>query len=277
MATRTWKGTDATTPNSWSVAGNWVENSVPVTGDEVYIPSGSAAITAGLSQSSVTLNALTIQSGFSANIGSTDGALQIGVAAGTNFFVTASGGTQYIDVGSSTCDIEVYSTGSPSSGNSSFNIIGSAIDVLSVNGGSVGVGRVPGETATVTTLRILGGSVVLGDGVTLTTVDISSGAFTTNSPVTTLNVFGGSATAKQGALTTVNLYDGAFFGLSVGTITTLNVYGGRADFSASGVPRTVTTANINAYDNCALSYYPTVLTISTLNQPSRPVEVSWSV
>jgi len=276
MATRTWAGDDSTTPNSWSVAGNWVENSVPVSTDDVYIPAGSLDITAGLNQSAVTLNSLTIQQGYTGDIGSSAGYLQIGITSGSNVFITASGGTQFIDFGASTTDVSVMGTGGASTGNSALNIIGSALDVIDIASGNVGIARPPGDTATVTTLRLRGGNLYVADGVTLTTLELSGGSASVYSGGTTVEVFGGTVNLVEGAYTTVTVWDGTVKSGTVGTITTLNANGGFVDFSVSGIPRTVTTANVNAYNDVNVEYDSSVVTISTLNQPGRPVTVSWS-
>lgn len=277
MATRTWAGDDATTPNSWSVAGNWEEGSVPVSTDDVYIPANSAAITAGLNQSAVTLNSLTVNSGFIQNIGTSDGALQIGVAAGTNVFLSPSGGTQYFDFGSSTCDIEVLNTGGAAAGLSAVYIVGTALDVVTLYNGNLGVARLPGESSTITSLNQNGGSMVVGDGATVTTLKVQGGSCTNYAGSTTTTIYSGTINAPKGANATVNVTGGNFRSSSSSTITTLNLNGGVADFSVGSVPRTVTTVNVNAERDCQLVYDSSVLTVTTLNQPGRPVAVRWSI
>jgi len=110
MAVRTWEGSDNSTPYDWSVAGNWAENSVPVSTDEVVIPAGSQKITAGLNQSAVTLAGLTVERGYDQDIGAADGMLQVGLSAQAT--IETSGGQQWFDFGSSNQDIEVIGSGS---------------------------------------------------------------------------------------------------------------------------------------------------------------------
>ena len=277
MATRTWAGDNATTPNDWSVAGNWEEGSVPVSTDDVYIPAGSAAITAGLNQSAVTLGSLTINSGFIQNIGSATGALQVGVAAGTNVFLSPTGGSQYLDFGASTCDVEVLSTGTATTGLSAVNVVGTALDVVTLYSGSLGVARNPGEAAAVTALNVNNGSLVVGDGGTITTLTVLGGNCTNYAGSTTTTAYGGTVNAPKGTNTTVNVTGGIFRSSSSSTITTLNLNRGTADFSVGSVPRTVTTANVNAEGACELNYDSSVVTVTTLNQPGRPVSVRWSL
>ena len=76
MAVRTWDGNDASTPYDWSVAGNWLEGSVPVSADDVILPAGAAKITAGLNQSAVTLSSLVAED-YAEDIGTSAAYLQI--------------------------------------------------------------------------------------------------------------------------------------------------------------------------------------------------------
>ena len=277
MATRTWAGDDATTPYDWSVAGNWVEGSVPVSTDDVVIPAGSQKITAGLNQSAVTLNSLTVNSGYVQSIGASSGALQVAVATGTNVFLSPTGGTQYFDFGASAVDVEVLGTGSPSTGFSAVNVVGSALDVVTLYNGSLGIARIAGETATVTTLNVNAGALYTGSGATVTNLNSYGGSTANYSGATTIKIYGGTVNAPQGTNATVNVIGGTFRSSSSSTITTLNLDAGLADFSVGSVPRTVTTVNVAGERDCTLAYDPGVLTITTLNQPSRPYTLSWRV
>jgi hypothetical protein len=274
MATRIWSGDDATTPNDWSVTGNWEGGVVPVSTDDVYIPAGSASITAGLNQSAVTLTSLTIEQGFDQNIGSSDGYLQVGTSA---LSVDCDGGEQYIDVGASTPSPVIENTGSSSSGTRAFNILGSAIGTLSVNGGSVGVAIAGDETSTVTTIRLLDGDLYVGEGTTLTTLYVSGGAALQGCSSTTTEIHGGSIeTIRSGTISTLNVYGGSATPNSSGTITTLNLYGGQCDFTQSGVARTVTTTNVLAYDPADLLTDPEFATLSTITGPTTtPYRLSY--
>ncbi len=98
MSVRVWQGTDG----SWSTAANWSDTAVPITGDDVIIPATSTqAITSGLSQAAVDLHSLTVEEGYSKNIGTSTTSLNIGVGNGTDPYVLHQGsGTLYLDLDS---------------------------------------------------------------------------------------------------------------------------------------------------------------------------------
>lgn len=243
MATKTWKGDDATTPNSWSVAGNW-DGGVPVNSDDVIIPAGSAAITAGLNQSAVTLNSLIVENGFDQNIGSTTGDLQIGTS---RFEFSALGGTQYIDLGSSNIDALIKNAAQPGDGFFGLYLIGSSLNTVSVDNGRVAIAGLGGQTATVDDARVIGtGTLKLGSGVTLTDTYLTGeGTILQYCAGTNVDVHAGLFRSYGvGAITTVNAYGGELILNSSGTITTLNQYGGEVDLTKSAIARTVTNYNV---------------------------------
>ena len=269
MAVRTWDGNDATTPYSWSVAGNWVEGSVPVNSDDVVIPAGSAKITAGLNQSSVTLASLVFED-YDQNVGSSTGYLQIGFnSVSAEFRVDLLGGQQFIDVGSSTVSPTINQTGGAASGERAFNLIGSAIGTLVVNGGSVGVAVDASKSATVTTVKVLDGDVWLGENTTVTTVYATGGTIRQQCASTTTEINGATVrTVGTGTIGTLNVYSGLARPDSTGTITTANLYGGTIDASLSKASRTITTLNVLGQSSGDVRTDPDGVTISTLNLPT---------
>lgn len=266
MATRIWSGDDSTTPYDWSVTGNWEGGVVPVSTDDVYIPAGSQKITAGLNQSAVTLNSLTIELGFDQDIGSDAGSLQI---ATDDLTMHTSGGQQFLDLGSNAVSPEIRGSSSAGTGERAINLIGTGIGTLNVSGGSVGLAVAGDETATVTTLRVLGGNVLIGGGVTLTTLYQRGGSVFQDCGSTTTEVQGGTLTTRgSGAVATLNAYGGECVLNSSGTITTLNAYGGTVNFNQSPVARTVTTLNILANDPVSLEVDPEYITVTNYNEPT---------
>lgn len=269
MAVRTWDGNDATTPYDWSVAGNWVEGAVPVSTDDVVIPAGSAKITAGLNQSAVTLASLVFED-YQQNIGSSTGYLQIGLSGGsTEFRVDILGGQQFIDVGSSAVSPIINQTGGAASGERAFNLIGSAIATLVINGGSVGIAADAAKSATVTTVKVLDGDVWLGENATVTTLYLTGGNVRQQCATTTTELNGGSVrTVGTGTIGTLNVYGGTIQTESTGTITTANLYGGEIDASSSKASRTITTLNVLGQSSGSVMTDPDGVTISTLNLPT---------
>lgn len=272
MAKRTWSGSVS---GDWSATGNWVEGSVPVNSDDVYIPAGSAAITTGLNQSAVTLGRLEIEDGYSANIGTKAGYLRIAAAT---VYLAPSGGSQFIDLGSSNISVEVRKTGSASTGTRAVNLKGSNLATVTVLSGSVGIATDPAATSTVATVRAMGGSVWIGQGVTLTTVQAVGANVLVDCAATTLTLWSGTLeTRYTGAVTTVNVYDGTFYPASTGTITTLNGYGGTIDFRRSALARTVTTLNATANETLRIYLDSTYVTVTTFNRPSGLYEASFAL
>lgn len=269
MAVRTWDGNDATTPYDWSVAGNWVEGAVPVSTDDVVIPAGSAKITAGLNQSAVTLASLVFED-YQQNIGSSTGYLQIGLSGGaTEFRVDILGGQQFIDVGASTVSPVINQTAGAASGERGFNLIGSAIATLVINGGSVGIAADAAKSATVTTVKVLDGDVWLGENATVTTLYLTGGNVRQQCATTTTELNGGTVrTVGTGTIGTLNVYSGSVQPESTGTITTVNLYSGTINASSTKASRTITTLNVLGQSNSSVMTDPDNVTISTLNLPS---------
>lgn len=218
--------------------------SIPVATDDVRIPAGSASIASGLDQSAVAIVDFIVEEGYTGDIGSSTEYLRIDP---DKFEFGATGGTAYIDVGSaSSLACQIFSTGQPTTGNRGLYLLGSAIGVLNVVGGHVGVAVRAAETATVATARLgaKAASLWLGEGVALTTWQQQDGAGRLRCAATTVLIYDGSLnTEEAGAITTVNQKGGDVVASSTGTVTTWNLYGGSLDLRKSGAARTITTLN----------------------------------
>jgi hypothetical protein len=176
-----------------------------------------------------------------------------------------------INNGTSEATVNVRSTGQATeTGVPSFLWKGThASTVFNITKGDAGIGFFADDSATVATLRVgyqtnqLGDSSVLcGEGVTLTTVNVTGGELITRSAITTANVNGGELTHTEGALGTLNLDGGQCIYRSDGTMTTANVgSGGVLDFRQDMRSRTVT--NCNLYDGS--SYYDPNGTVTHTN------------
>lgn len=279
MATKTWKGDDATTPNSWSVAGNW-DGGVPVNSDDVIIPAGSLAITAGLNQSAVTLDSLIVENGFDQNIGSATADLQIGTSG---FEFSALGGTQYIDLGSSNIDALIKNAPEPESGFFGLYLIGSSLNTVSVDSGKVAVAGLGGQTATVDDARVIGNGILkIGSGVTLGDSYITGeGTILQYCAGTNVDVLAGLFRSYgEGAIATINAYGGELIPNSSGTVTDINHYGGAVDLTKSGIARTVTNYNVKkGASGTDLSYRidTSIVTIGTLSFDAGMLEadIAW--
>lgn len=252
-------------PADWSVASNWSTGAVPVNADDVVID-GNNPIYYGLDQSAVTLTSLTILNPKRRQIG-----LDEENAAGyteylpTHLKISATtitirkgsksgSGWIKLDTGSIQTALTIFDTGKSidaSAGLEGMLWKGThAANVVNVLGGSLGIGVLAGDVATVVTLRKTDATVRCGSGCTLTTVtNEGRGALEIASAVTTLNVFPGSSSTLivgAGAITTLNCY-GTVDHQGTGTITTLNVGStGNIDFDNAAAPITITNTNLYA-------------------------------
>ena len=267
--------TSATGPYHWNNADNWAEGSVPVDDDDVVFDGDSGSVKYGLDQSDVTLTSIDIREGYDGEIGLPqvnsdtvgfeypeyrDTELKIGNSGdGVNMSVTIDSsvsGPMRFDFNTGQVTVDIHNTGSAQQdGTPNVILKGShASNVVNINRGSVGIAYLPGDTATVATLRVgfvenpAGDAIVnVGTGTTLTTINQSGGVLQTDSAATTISQTDGESTLLSGAHTTLNIDGGTCHYRSTGTITTANVGGGgELDFSRDQRSRTVTNCNVYA-------------------------------
>lgn len=254
-------------PHDWSTAANWSTNTVPVSTDDVMIDLPDQ-ILYGLAQSAVNLNTLTINPGFAAA-----GSAQLG-----NYNINTSGASSYPEYRSvylqisvtnavtinTDCQLMRINFGSAVVSN--VTVLGTGVGIetnyealllLTTNSGSIwniisgSVGIAVGNQPTaLNTLRLDGGATVrIGNGVTLSTVNIAGGTLVCSSSIgSTCTLEGGSLTMfGTASVNTLTLDGGAACTYwSSGTITTLNVGNGSAMSFSPDVSRTVTTVHLYA-------------------------------
>lgn len=264
MADKTWAGVTG----AYDLSTNWSPVNVPIAGDNVRIPAGSVAITSGLNQSAVALADFIVEDGYTAAIASATAYLRIVCSR----FIFSGTGVSYVDIGTSAISPQVLKTSGGGSGTRGLYLKGSAISILSVISGKVGLAALFGETSTATTIRCVGSgaSVWAGAGLTLTNFYQTNGDSIIRCAGTTLTCHGGKIkTEESGAWTTVDMDAGTFYPNSTGTITTFMCDGGTADFLTSGAARTVTNFKLNP--NGTLKYDKNVLTITNWTVPDDPI------
>lgn len=275
MATKFWSSTSA---SSWTTAGNWSDAVAPVSGDTVYLNHlGIGAITGGLATgigSGAGAESLTlyIEQGYTGTIGS----VTAGAATYLSFSATletldchiglknaqgsATGSTQLlIDAGNvTTANFYIHDSGATGAEVSYPPILikGGTTLNLYMFGGSVGVAARPGETTTLALCRMsasdatVAPNLLIGPGVTVTTLEASAGNILNRSNNTTSNLnLSGTTTYENtgtGAHTTVGCDDSSVFtfrGKGTGTqITTLNLSGTFKRRSSQAI--TIATANL---------------------------------
>ncbi len=267
-------------PNVWDSANNW-ENGVPSNTDDVAIEQGSVDIRWGIDQSGMsgTYASFKITKAYSGKIGLNRNAFFVAnaedasvseyrqdylkikcavVGIGENLTGQSKNGSKRVklDVGTTATVIRVHST--PNSGDPSGNqplmiLANSASTDIFSYGGRVGVAVDVGETSTVRKITPTGGSLVTGDGLTLTTWESNGGAghrLQAAATLTTLTATSGDVTTDGSfAITTMNVSGGTVNSNSTGTITTANLNSGTLDFVGNDQTRTVTTLTIKPGGN----------------------------
>lgn len=240
-------GTTATacsSPNKWNIAANWLEGSVPTTGDDVVIDAGPS-ITDGLDQNAVTLATLTITRNFPG---------EIGLPSNTNPAAPAQGYPEYRDqrlkIGATVCTIETTSrrirldltpaattttvreTGQPQTTERALDLkaddAGGSTALYFLKG-SIGLNAVPGDSGTVADVNVgfvsqpaSDVNLLGGTGLTLTRLDQGGGDVTLQNGATTILKSDGTLTLAAGAVTTLTNRGGTVYHDGAGTITTLN-------------------------------------------------------
>lgn len=254
-------------PNVWEAA-NFDTGALPGAGDNVYIDNTSGDILYGLDQSGAgTLTSLSIGAGFTGSIGlpwiNTSGSVNYYEYRETFLKINAT--TLNIGLGTGNgsgrlridCDalasqtINVHKTGTAkekdvhalaitnTGSGGTYNIFDGAVDF----------DRFGGQTGTVGTLNIAGGTVRTGTGSTIATATVVGGSLTAQSAITTLTLEDDAeaTTIGTGAIGTANVRGGTLTIKSSGTITTLNVgSNGVVDVSNSAVAITVTNCTLAA-------------------------------
>jgi hypothetical protein len=268
MADKIWTGAEN------SVFGNddnWLDLSHPEDGDDVFITADyNVSISGSVGMLTLDLGSFTVEKGYTGTIGDKTSYLLIQSITGLDF---KGSGACYIDINASAIDVRVDGTAAAATGKSGLYLLGSAIDEINVISGSVGIASRAGETATVTTLTINGGTVAVGDGCTLTNATVYSGGLVSQASITTLKNYNGIVTTEEAAaITTLSLFNGSHTHNGTGTIATANIEGGTLDLFRSGLARTITTLNLNP--GGGVIYDPDLITITTLNLTGGPISIN---
>lgn len=259
MATRVWLGTDVTTPNSWSVAANWSGATVPVNGDDVYLPAGNTvSITAGLNQSAVTLASLNVDPAFcnqKVGVGVLSGVtltyLQIGATA-INFPAGTGGGCTLFALDAAAVAGTVNVQQSNGADIPPLRFKGTNL-TYNLTGGSVAVAAYPGETSTVVSARLSSGPtgadplLLLGSGVTWTDGYVEAGTVTSYSTIAApaVRIAGGTYDYRgTGAHTQLDIDAGTCLYTGTGTLNGNTNVRGVLDFRQDDRAKTVTNAII---------------------------------
>lgn len=217
---------------------------IPQATEHVRIPANSSTITSNLDQSAVAIGDFIVEEGAAAVIGASTGYLRID----PNRFEFNGSGQSWIDLHSANISVRILGTGAANTGERGLYLRGSNLAVVSVEGGSVGLAVLAGETSTAATIRLLGDSTSLwiGNGVTVSTaLDQFDGNCRLRCSAPTIRLYRGELTTEEnGAVSTAaHQYGGTYIWNASGTITAYNMYAGTLDMQQSGVARTLTALN----------------------------------
>jgi hypothetical protein len=262
-------------PSDWSDPANWSEGTIPgaTASEETHVEDSAIDILYGLDQSGAgnTLDSLHISKTYTGKIGWNGATGLVGdylQLLASNIFIgepfvpgnPQGSGRIKIDtspIGAAACEIIVYFMASSSdSGKQACRLItGDANTIVrEIRQGSVGIAEGTGETSTLGSALIsyetnigTDASLVIGSGVTITTLNCDGGETFMKAGCTTLSSRGGTVIISgTGALGTLNVDGGFATPVSSGTITTCNIDSGTCDFTASAELRTVTTLKLTS-------------------------------
>jgi hypothetical protein len=285
MATKLWIGTDSGNEGNAGTAANWSPSGVPGNSDHVVFDGSvsTQSVTAGLDQSAYTYLSLTVYDSFTGYIGTASAPYQAGATVCTlhkpSGISNANGsGRINLDFGSvqTACRVHGSASSAVDAGMPAIRVIGThASNEIFISGGAT-VGIAAGddsESATFATIVVnpnaqgRSPTVTLGEGCTLTDIDVSSGSvINRGANVSTLTMQGGTYTVYGDAThSTIEAHGGTVNYNSDGTLSNLLVgNSGSADFSGDGRDKTVTNITMQSGGSLNLNN-GSVLSITVTN------------
>lgn len=217
-------------------------NQVPKAGETVRVPASGGAMSSNTDLSATALGPVYFEENHQGTVASATAYLKLNCTG----FEYAGKGTAYIDLTSSSISPKVLDTVAAAKGTRGLYLRGSALATVDVMGGSVGIASLPGETSTVTTIRVMSSNadVWVGAGCSLTTLHQYAGNVSLRCSATTVLKYGGDLELKEAcAVTTLTNRSGLVAYTSTGNITTFHLYGGMLNEILSGIARTISTIN----------------------------------
>ncbi len=258
MADYIWTGASSSV---YATAGNWTPSGPPATtGDTATFEGRMVASVTGGDQSATTLNVLR-QTAKTGGFVIGTATLPLKIKATVAEFGTPAGdggtytpGEASIDLSTAQSTITVYATAQQgTSGLAPLLLKGThASNAITVLGGTTAIAEdAPGAVATMLTTNVFGGSLTLGAGCTLTTINqlaspnLNGGYIWLKAAATTINQEVGTILITgSGAITTINA-NGQVNHQGTGTVTTLNVQDkGVVNFDGTLAAITVTNCNV---------------------------------
>ena len=263
--------TDGSGPNDAKIPSNYSSGALPGAGDTLVCENSTIAMLYNLDALTGNIDGFTAKSTFTGGVGLPRNnalgyveylptALELGTSInnidiGSGTGVGDGSGIMNLAVGNLTAALDVNISKTANSATPGVPAVllttGTQSDVttINVNRGTVGIAFYAGETAVVDVLKIgfiesvsSDSGVIVSDGVTLTTLDVSGGVSECRANIATLNKTGGTLTiAGSATLGAGNLFGGIVYYTSVGTYTTIHNNGGSTlDFRRDARSRTGT-------------------------------------
>ena len=278
--------TVATGPNFAQNAANWSTGSVPAAADAIFLDNSSVSILYDLDMSGIgTFASLNIAASYTGTVGlpkqNANGYFEyradyLKIKATAIYVGTGDGqNSSRIKIDSSTVQTTMTVANTGSSSEASIQALlwkgTHASNSLVVENGNVGVASFGGETATLATLSVAGGTLFLGAGTTLTSCSpvITGGTVNINSTYVGMTLTGGTVTTNgTTASTGTNTVTGGTLNWSsTGTPTRIDVGNSSGKLDVSGNPAALTITTLNLLPGYSLTSKPS-LTVGTLTMAS---------
>lgn len=275
-----------TTDGTWTAAGNWSPPGPPVAGDSVIRDGRSTRALTGSPATSIQLASIkqymscaydfgtpstpiicfadNVEVGLEPTDGSSGGGSQFHIAPTTNI------GSKMVvynspSTGTTGLDPVTLATGTPASGNHTFQIEGGVAGIATAS---------PAAIATILTIVATGGRLNLGAGMvtgwSLNESGSNAKVFVNSANSGTITQYSGQLTSEGiGLLAAVILYGGTYYcnhRLATASITALTIDGGTFDYSGDAGPLIVT--GITRKRGIEIAAYSTQMTVTTPTEPS---------
>ncbi len=300
-------------PCDWTSADNWSDASIPASADSVIYANSSVNCCYGLANSAVLLVDLQIEQSYTGKIGLNRATFTTSVDGNTEDITKTEYRTDFLDINADAIEIGKKLGIGTSAGSQRIKIDNASVDAstieifntaaigaetnlppvrfktshvntdIFIRGGSVGFGiDEPNELCIIGDVYVSGSStkVLFGTACQITNYTQNNGKATLHSTttITAVILYQGILTIEGDfTITALDIYDGTLFPNHVNSgnaITTLNMRGGMVDATQTGVVRT--WATLNPFVGGALKYDPDQVAITTFNEESRPVTMTYS-
>lgn len=252
-------------------------NQTPQNGEDVTITASSGAITsntAGLVSKTIRRWIVERSTANRAHGSATDP-----IRIDPDVFIFEGGGqtSAYYDLTSANISIEIRSTASVAADLYGLYLAASNVSFADLQGGSVGLGVIPGQNFTCTGgVRLRGSSVRawIGINATVPLLEALSGSVSHECSITNIEVDGGEVRTKVAAAVSgvVTVQGGTWYDQSTGTKASVVQNGGTIDVTQGGVAKqwTAYTPNVGT-----LRDDPDALTINTVNRSTAAGSHTW--